>query len=166
MRLFVPASCIAVKPTLAVLSIARVKASVNSASLGIGTASPINAEALSINTPLASPSSERSISPPSGCQAPFSSLLVKARAAVFAQPACPSTRSIHTGRSGKASSRSAAVGNSLTGQSFWSQPRPNSHWPSNSPGSKSFSRLMMSALSTVPIRSTCIKLCPKPSRCP
>ena len=51
------------------------------------------------------------------------------RAALLTQPACPSTRSSQTGRSGNAASRSAAVGKVFSGQSFWSQPVPSSQAP-------------------------------------
>ena len=51
----------------------------------------------------------------------------KARALLFAHPACPSILSSHIGRSGINSSRVWALGNCCPGHKTWFQPRPLIH---------------------------------------
>ena len=157
-------SCTPVRPTLAAAASARFSASVRTGPSGGGTTAPTRSVAVSTNTPVGRPP-VRTMRPPSGCQSPARSRRTRRMAAVFAQPAWPSTRSSQTGRVGKAASRSAAVGKSCSGQSFWSQPRPSSHAPAGRSAANACRRPMTSALLRVPTRSACISANPSPIRC-
>ena len=148
-----PMSCTPVRPFATAAASARSSASARRASSGCGTTASTSAAAVSMNTPVALPASSRRMRPPSGCQSPARSRSTARSAALLAQPACPSTRSSQTGRSGKAVSRSAAVGNCLPGQSFWSQPRPSSQAPSGRVASKACRRRMTSSLLAASTRS-------------
>ena len=157
-------SCTPVSPTLAVAASARLSASLRIASSAGGTAAFTKSVAASMKTPVGRPPSRR-MRPPCGCQSPPRSRLTRRIAVEFAQPAWPSMRSSHTGRLGKAASRSAAVGNALSGQSFWSQPWPSSQASGGSFAANACSRSMSSRLLDVPTRSALISAKPRPIRC-
>ncbi len=118
-----PASCTLVRPSDVSSLNAAWKARRRSSLVFAGTCAETMSIAVSIRVPVALPLSSRMILPPTGSGV-SSSMPASSSALLFAQPACPSIRPNHTGRSATTASMSAAEGNSLTGQSTWFQPRP------------------------------------------
>ena len=113
----VPMSWTPVRPTDSNRSCAAASRAASSSGPGSGIAASISSSALSMKTPVAFPSSSRTIRPPSGSGV-AAVIPAKSIALRFAQLACPSTRVNHTGWSGAAASSGADGGNSRTSQSF------------------------------------------------
>ena len=93
-----PASVTVVSPAAKQFFCAFRSASISLSLLGVGIILSINSMALSVNNPVSSPPM-LVISPPSTCVLVF--IPASSRALLLAKPACPSTRFMKTGLSGK-----------------------------------------------------------------
>jgi hypothetical protein len=118
----VPMSAVAVMPKESSSRCASASARSRNSGEGAGICLATSSSAASTKMPLGWPLT-CSIRPPVGdCVA---ALIPAARiAALFAQPAWPSTRPSQTGRSATAASRSAAVGKRPSFHFSWFHPRP------------------------------------------